>query len=205
VPAATSIWPKAQTLRAKQTDDVVDNSQRQYQPCACGLQLMSKHVDVGTIGSRSPYGKKAILPIQYFLYQRDLLVAIQSQYLTLLELGKTFGRFEKDGEGYCFNNSYFNSPDAEVAYALVRRLQPRCVIEVGSGHNIKPFRAAIADGRMQTRLIAIDPHPRTAIESVADQVISSRLEDVAVGFFNDVLKAGDVLVHRLKSRGAHRE
>jgi hypothetical protein len=95
--------------------------------------------------------------------------------------------------GYFFSNSYFGSPDAEVAYALVHQLKPKHIIEIGSGNSTKLFREAITDGKLSTKLVSIDPSPRTPIDSTADRVIKQRLEQVPLSFFNETLNRGDIL------------
>ena len=42
--------------------------------------------------------------------------------------------------GYSFDNEYFSSPDTEVAYTIVRKFEPRTIIEVESGHSTKILR-----------------------------------------------------------------
>jgi predicted O-methyltransferase YrrM len=104
-------------------------------------------------------------------------------------------RFAKArGDGmYSFSNDYFTSPDAEVAYALVRLLHPKRIIEVGSGNSTRLFREAITDGTLDTKLVSIDPSPRREVESVADHVIRRRLEDVPSFELQDVLQPNDIL------------
>jgi predicted O-methyltransferase YrrM len=104
-------------------------------------------------------------------------------------------RFAKTAENgaFSFSNDYFTSPDAEVAYALVRLLHPKHIMEVGSGNSTHLFREAIRDGNLETKLVSIDPSPRREVESVADQVIRRRLEDVPLSELEDVLQPKDIL------------
>ena len=95
--------------------------------------------------------------------------------------------------GYSFSNDYFTSSDAEVAYALVQQLKPQHIIEVGSGNSTKLFREAITDGKLSTKLVSIDPSPRTPIDPIADRVIKQRLEWVSPSFFNEILSCDDIL------------
>src|SRR5687767_12643226 len=48
--------------------------------------------------------------------------------------------------GYCLDNGFFYSPDAEVLYCVVRQFRPGTILEVGSGHSTKLSRQAIIDG-----------------------------------------------------------
>ena len=95
--------------------------------------------------------------------------------------------------GYSFSNDYFTSSDAEVAYALVQQLKPQHIIEVGSGNSTKLFREAITDGKLSTKLVSIDPSPRTPIDLIADRIIKQSLEQVPVSFFNETLSCDDIL------------
>jgi predicted O-methyltransferase YrrM len=95
--------------------------------------------------------------------------------------------------GYSFSNSYFTSPDAEVAYALIGLLKPRQIVEVGSGHSTHLLRAAIADGALGTRLVSIDPLPRRSVKAAADHVINERVEQVQTSVILDALYHDDVL------------
>ena len=103
-----------------------------------------------------------------------------------------FARPRADGI-YSFSNDYFTSPDAEVAYALIRLLHPKRIVEVGSGNSTYLFREAITDGSLDTKLVSIDPSPRREVQSVADQVIRHRLEDVSSCVLQDVLRSNDIL------------
>lgn len=94
---------------------------------------------------------------------------------------------------YSFSNDYFTSPDAEVAYALIRLLHPKRIVEVGSGNSTYLFREAIRDGNLDTGLVSIDPSPRRDVQSVADQVICRKLEDVPSSDLQDVLRSNDIL------------
>jgi hypothetical protein len=104
-------------------------------------------------------------------------------------------RFLRDANAvqYSFHNVYFRSPDAEVAYANVRQLKPKTIIEVGSGNSTRLFREAIDDGKLTARLIAIDPDPRIAVADMADEVHRRRLENTPPPFVCDALESGDFL------------
>jgi len=106
------------------------------------------------------------------------------------DMTDTFSVFREDR--YSFRNDYFTSPDAEVAYALVRELGPRRIVEVGSGNSTRLFRQAIEDGGLPTELVSIDPFPRKSVKTIADRVLTSKLEDVPMSELLD-LRENDVL------------
>lgn len=95
--------------------------------------------------------------------------------------------------GFAFDNNYFRSPDAEVLYAIVRMYQPETIIEIGSGNSTKVSRQAILDGQLHTRLISVDPLPRTEVNTLADQWYSSPVEELAPIDVFGKLKDGDIL------------
>jgi predicted O-methyltransferase YrrM len=117
-----------------------------------------------------------------------LLDAVQ----TFKEKTRRFFAPERNGS-YSYANNYFTSPDAEVAYALVRQIKPKRVIEVGSGNSTQLFREAIDDGELSTELVSIDPSPRIDIGAIAHRVFSERLEQLPISYICDALDSSDIL------------
>ncbi len=94
--------------------------------------------------------------------------------------------------GYRIGNGYYDSPDADALYLMIRRFKPKHVIEVGCGNSTRVTRQAIIDGGLNTRITAIDPYPRADIAHVVDDFEQKRLEDVDPALFEN-LQEGDVL------------
>ena len=94
--------------------------------------------------------------------------------------------------GYVHGNGYFDTPDLEALYLLVRRYRPSRVIEVGCGNSTRITRQAINDGEMQAELVAVDPYPRADIAGVVDRFEQARAETLDTEFFEG-LKSGDIL------------
>ena len=111
------------------------------------------------------------------------------------ECDELLSRFARPNglDGFCFVNGYYESPDAEILYAMVRLHRPDRIIEIGSGNSTLLFRAAIEDAGLTTRLISIDPHPRRVIEQAADEFVRDRIEDVDFEARFGRLGPGDVL------------
>src|SRR5439155_7889064 len=109
------------------------------------------------------------------------------------------------GDFYSFDNEYFGSPDAEIAYALVRATEPPTIVEIGSGHSTFLFREAIGDGGLATRLVSVDPAPRRGLDGVADEIIAAPVETLSVDFFEKNLAGGGILFvdssHQIKVGG----
>lgn len=89
-----------------------------------------------------------------------------------------------------FEQSWFPSLDAAVAYALVRERKPRHIIEVGSGHSTRVLSKALGG---VGEILAIDPAPRADIADLPGvRVKSSTLQAAPDTVFDDLVQ-GDVL------------
>jgi hypothetical protein len=91
-----------------------------------------------------------------------------------------------------WNQDWFPRLDAAAAYAMVRTLRPRRIVEVGSGHSTRFMARAVTDGRLDTRITAIDPRPRAdlnglAVEHVPLPVQETRHDPFAALGENDIL------------------
>jgi hypothetical protein len=98
-----------------------------------------------------------------------------------------------------WNQDWFPRLDAAAAYAMVRSLRPRRIVEVGSGHSTRFLARAVADGGLDTRITAIDPQPRASIEALPVEWLRMRVQRAAAF---PALGEGDILFidssHQLK-------
>lgn len=88
-----------------------------------------------------------------------------------------FNKPEKNNVNYSYANDYYTSPDTEILYAIIRKYQPKKIIEIGCGNSTKISRQAIIDGKLKTKIISIDPYPRIEIAKYSDEVYKEKLED----------------------------
>lgn len=89
-----------------------------------------------------------------------------------------------------FDQSWFPSLDAAVAYALVRERKPRRIVEVGSGHSTRILSKALGG---LGEILAIDPSPRADVADLPGvRVVPSTLQALPAGTF-DGLMPDDVL------------
>jgi hypothetical protein len=89
-----------------------------------------------------------------------------------------------------FDQSWFPSLDAAVAYALVRERKPQRIVEVGSGHSTRVLSRALGG---VGEIVAIDPAPRADIAGLPGvQVVPSTVQAAPLALF-DRLGRGDVL------------
>jgi hypothetical protein len=98
-----------------------------------------------------------------------------------------------------WNQDWFPRLDAAAAYAMVRATRPRRIVEIGSGHSTRFLARAVADGRLDTRITAIDPQPRASIESLPVEWLRMPVQRVTAF---PALGEGDILFidssHQLK-------
>ncbi len=83
--------------------------------------------------------------------------------------------------------------DAIMLYSLVAEGRPALYVEVGSGTSTKFVRRAIQDGGLSTRIVSVDPQPRAEVDTLCDEVIRQRIEDVDLAALVGRLQAGDVV------------
>jgi hypothetical protein len=73
-------------------------------------------------------------------------------------------------------NEFIPGLDAASVYTFLRSRRPRTYLEVGSGISTRFARRAIEDGKLETRIVSIDPSPRADIDALCDEVIRQPLE-----------------------------
>lgn len=95
---------------------------------------------------------------------------------------------------FYLNNGLFDGTDALVAYCMLRHLQPRLVLEVGSGFSSLLTGETVRRGN-KTELICIEPFPRDFLRQGFPglrSLIESKVQDVDLAVFAQ-LECGDVL------------
>lgn len=91
-----------------------------------------------------------------------------------------------------FDQDWFPRLDAALAYALVRERAPARIVEIGAGHSTRFMARAIADGRLKTRLVAIDPAPRASLDGLPVEVVRTTIQAAPADLFA-ALQPGDML------------
>ena len=100
-----------------------------------------------------------------------------------------------------WNQDWFPRLDAAAAYAMVRTLRPRRIVEIGSGHSTRFLARAAADGGLDTHITAIDPQPRASLEGLEVRWLKQPVQATALEVFA-ALEERDILFidssHQLK-------
>lgn len=106
---------------------------------------------------------------------------------------------KREGLRYYFENPAYSYSDAILLHCMIRYLQPRRIIEVGSGFSscmMLDTNELFFGGRIDTTFI--EPYPELLMSLIKDtdknkiKTISSRLQDVDLGEF-EKLQANDIL------------
>ncbi|MBV8337666.1 MAG: class I SAM-dependent methyltransferase [Alphaproteobacteria bacterium] len=89
-------------------------------------------------------------------------------------------------------NGWLPPLDALSLCALLIQQNPTVYVEVGSGNSTKFARCVIDRCRLQTRIVSVDPEPRTEIDTICDTVIRERLEEMDMQIFSH-LQPNDIV------------
>lgn len=107
-------------------------------------------------------------------------------------------RANGDWHKFHFNNGFFESVDAEVAYSIVRSCKPRRIIEVGSGNSTLLLASAIRRNSSEGRacnLTSIEPNPAPFLMDGMPgltQLIAGPVQKAPIELFR-TLRANDIL------------
>jgi predicted O-methyltransferase YrrM len=130
----------------------------------------------------------------------DLLSQHDDEYRVLLEHFaaeyaeqlRAIPTTESDPREPHWRNPFLFGIDGASLYCFVRERAPHHYLEIGSGNSTLFVDRARRDGRLNTEVISIDPHPRREIDQVCDRVIRAPLETIDLSVFSQ-LEAGDVV------------
>lgn len=89
-------------------------------------------------------------------------------------------------------NGYLPGLDSAAIYSFLRSRRPATYLEIGSGNSTKFAARARHDGRLDTRIVSIDPSPRAEVDALCDEVIRSPFELADLSVL-DRLRPGDVV------------
>jgi Methyltransferase domain len=145
--------------------------------------------DVVPRGWGSPLPDLAELPPSFFDRRspmRGVRFDLDAQAALLRELAPAVAGFAPP-PGFRLANGWYESVDAELLHALLRRLRPRRVVELGSGWSSRLIAAALDDGATHE---VYDPFPGERSGDVPVRRV--RAQDVPEEAFT-TLRAGDVL------------
>jgi predicted O-methyltransferase YrrM len=80
-----------------------------------------------------------------------------------------------------WDQDWFPRLDGAAAYALVRSLRPRRIVEIGCGHSTRFLAAALADGALDCGITCIDPAPRARLAGLPVRHLQRLLQQTDPG------------------------
>jgi 2-polyprenyl-3-methyl-5-hydroxy-6-metoxy-1,4-benzoquinol methylase len=83
--------------------------------------------------------------------------------------------------------------DLALLYHFVVKYQPATYIEIGSGCTTCMARRAIVDHKLSTRIVSVDPEPRSGVDSICDEIIRDGLETITDLRLFEALQPGDIV------------
>jgi predicted O-methyltransferase YrrM len=107
-------------------------------------------------------------------------------------------KLKKNSANYNFNinNSFFEHGDAEIYYQLIRQLQPKNILEIGSGHSTLIALEAIKKNKethgVNTKITCIEPYENDWLNNLNVNVLRKKIEDIDERYYLN-LKNGDIL------------
>jgi hypothetical protein len=134
---------------------------------------------------------------------RSALAGITWRANAQLALLERIAAFAPETEGFAtqpsedafyLGNTCFDGIDPHVYHCLVRTFRPHTIVEVGAGYStLVAANAGAING--DTRVVAIEPHPRDFIAHGAHAIehIHRPVQDVPLSFFKAHLRDGDIL------------
>jgi hypothetical protein len=127
--------------------------------------------------------------------ERALAENNDSYYTLLATFKKYFYQLSKIDACADENSSlpYYINPflpglDTVSLYCIIAENKPATYLEIGSGNSTKFARKAIANNKLNTRIISIDPYPRAEIDQLCDEVIRMPLEEIKLDVFDNLLE-----------------
>jgi hypothetical protein len=111
----------------------------------------------------------------------------------MLDWAQTIPRTSTVPNQPCWENDWWGTIDALVQCAALRRRNPATYLEVGSGFSTLFARRAIEDFELRTRIVSVDPAPRSEVDACCDEVVRQPFERVAEELLHR-LEADDLLL-----------
>ncbi len=93
---------------------------------------------------------------------------------------------------FSWDNGFLPGLDVALLYTIVSKKKPSTIIEIGSGYSTMVMYQSVLDYSPKTKIISIDPNPRSHIDSISSKVYRHALSSVDLSIFKR-LKKGDMV------------
>jgi predicted O-methyltransferase YrrM len=96
-------------------------------------------------------------------------------------------------DSYAWDSRAFSYSDAMSYYAMIRRIKPRTILELGCGASTLIAKLACERNGFG-RIVAVEPHPAAFLKTLGNvEIVQTRVQDLDRGFIDASLQDGDML------------
>jgi predicted O-methyltransferase YrrM len=118
--------------------------------------------------------------------------AIEDFMRVIASFKDDLSRIPPRGTGVHWCNDFLPALDGASIYALIASKKPRRYIEVGCGMSTRFAARAIAEHGLGTKIVGIDPEPRSDVAELCSELIRQPLEEIGSSFWQTV-EANDLV------------
>jgi hypothetical protein len=174
-----------------------------YGPSSIRRHLQQKHgvtitradsyAEIPTIAElEQSFAVPSLLTLEGIFPDNDAMIAELERLMKMSHEFDPPAKSSRPGE-YAWENSSFSYSDAMAYYTMIRTRKPRTIVEIGGGWQTRVAQMACEKNGMG-RIICIAPEPTEFLLAVQGiELVKRRVQDLETGFFNSVLRDGDML------------
>lgn len=118
---------------------------------------------------------------------------IKSEIAKYADFYKSIPRNKTDDYLPFLANGFLPLFDGIMIYLMLAKYNPALYFEIGSGNTTKFAAKSIADNRLRTKIISLDPAPRAEINQLCTLIFRQPLEEFDLEFFK-LLAPDDILI-----------
>lgn len=172
------------------------------------LELFSRAQDAGVhimpVHFYSPVPDTRAIGAEVWAARYDHLPGLEIETPAIVTLLRDLGQFghelaevvsEPQAGQYYWGNPAFNGGDASLLYAMIRKLRPENIVEIGSGYSTLMGLKALKQNE-HGRYLCIEPFPSQQVRDLAEagqiDLIAEGVQAVPLSTF-DRLGSGDIL------------
>lgn len=157
------------------------------------LTRADRYSEIPTIDEiERSFATPSLLTLDGIFPDNDAMIAELERLMTVSHEFDPPVKSSRPGE-YAWENTSFSFSDAMAYYAMVRTRKPRTIVEIGGGWQTRVAQMACEKNGMG-RIVCIDANPSEFLPSLEGiEMIQRPVQDLETGFFNTVLRNGDML------------
>jgi hypothetical protein len=112
--------------------------------------------------------------------------SVQNLMTIILSFKDDLARIPPKGTGAHWCNDFLPALDGASIYSLIASRRPRRYVEIGCGMSTRFAAQAIADHGLGTKIIGIDPEPRSDVAELCSELVRQPLERIESSFWQTI-------------------